>query len=417
MNRLTEADEHVAGGVRNTPRMNSSERDDEYVLLGHGFDTVQLSFQTRIPDALADVIAEAKGLATQSRKPEPVALGPGRVQGEVLRHGGGGGDAIFSTGELGEMWFFKLSQKGDKWGVTVKIRSLALLCHGLAKAMEHLWGRAKGMGLTVQGYSLGRIDYRFDVRTPITFALAENQFIRPNRTLVRPFETIARGHPRWEWNEDPDIRRLFRGTRIETLMAGKIGSGMQVVIYDKRAELLATRKLALLESYSLDPHDKSWGLYRAEVRYAGAVLKRRWNVRDFPALHANLQPMLHKALTRTRYVYHISDTAADNVENLHPLWQRVTEAISEASCEQPMQFAPERAEYLIREERERALKANVAGCLLSAAAMHTNDPTQLATVAHQIGYNALIRAIAIDPSKVERAIRREWQSVTEMDRK
>ena len=45
---------------------------DEFKLLGHGFDTIQFSFQTRIPDWLSDAVASAQMLAKESRKPEPV---------------------------------------------------------------------------------------------------------------------------------------------------------------------------------------------------------------------------------------------------------------------------------------------------------------------------------------------------------
>ena len=35
---------------------------------------------------------------------------------------------MLSTGELGEIYAFKLDQKRDEWGVMVKLRALALLC-------------------------------------------------------------------------------------------------------------------------------------------------------------------------------------------------------------------------------------------------------------------------------------------------
>ena len=89
---------------------------ERFELIGHGFDTIQLSFETRIPDALADTIAVARQKAWESRRPERVALGSKQILGEVLRHGGGGGDAIFSTGDLGEVWLFQTFPKGRRLG-------------------------------------------------------------------------------------------------------------------------------------------------------------------------------------------------------------------------------------------------------------------------------------------------------------
>ncbi len=379
-----------------------------FKLIGQGFDTVQLSFQTRIPDQLAYEITGAQQVAKQTRKPEPVSIGPGHVRGEVLRHGGGGGDAIFSTGELGQMWFLKTDQKGDKWGAMIKVRSLALLCHGFEDALSHVWEHANGMGLDVTGYSLGRIDYRFDFLTDRSFAPIDTCVLRHNRTVVRPYEVVDRQHPNWDWSDDPDVQRVLRGKRIETLMIGTIGGGMQIVIYDKRSELTITRNHVVLERYGLDLADPSWGLWRVEVRFAGDVLKRRLNVRDLRALSANLCAMLTRAITRIRYVEPGQDHLPSREKVLHPLWARVTDAIQNATCQQPSQFAPERAEYLIRKERERSLKANIAGCALGLAAMRETTAADIAAVAPNLASKAVTDALAADPMKIDRIARRNW---------
>lgn len=379
---------------------------DEFKLLGHGFDTIQLSFITQIPHALADAIAHARMIARQRHQPEAVILGPGQIRGEVLSHGGGGGDAIFSTGELGEMYFLKLDQKGDPWGVTVKIRALALLCYGFEGAMERMWDRAKGLGLSAAGYSFGRIDYRFDVQTTRSFALSEECLVTHNRSLVRPFDKFNRNHPLYEWGGDPNVQRLLRGTKIETIMVGKIGSGMQTVIYDKRAESIARRNFALVESYGLDPKSPQWGLIRAEVRYAGDVLKRRWNVRDIKALSKNIQPMIHKAMSTTRYVQPGPPEMCRRDRSRHDLWSSAVDAIPLVTCSQPSTFPPQRAEYLILEERRRSLRANIAGCSVSLAAMDSHDHIVVAELAPILASQAVKNAIVVDPGKVDRAIRR-----------
>jgi hypothetical protein len=77
--------------------------DETFELLGQGFDTVQLSFRVQIRPSLSEELRAAQLCAKETRNPEPVLLGPNAIRGEVLRHGGGGGDAIFSTGELDEI--------------------------------------------------------------------------------------------------------------------------------------------------------------------------------------------------------------------------------------------------------------------------------------------------------------------------
>lgn len=378
-------------------------------LLGHGFDTIQLTLQVRVSEALSEAIYEAQKAAKESRKPEPVTLGPGNVRADVLRHGGMGGDAMLSTGELGEICAFKLDQKRDDWGTMMKIRALALLCYGLPGALDRMWERVEGMGLRPTGYSLGRIDYRFDILTDAGFALSEPCLIRPNRTLVRPYEAVDRKHPVFEWNDDPEVRRLLRGTRIETLMVGKIGTGTQVVIYDKRAEMIVTRNFALMERYGLDPKDKSWRLWRIEVRYAGDVLKRRWNVRDFPTLARELQNMLGRALTRVRYVEAEQEHIPSPRRTVHAFWTTATDAIPLATCEQPPQFAPERAEYMLRDERKRSLDANIAGCAVARAAMDLSDPRKLRELAPNLAHRIVQDALRDGTNRAERALARTWQ--------
>jgi hypothetical protein len=193
-------------------------------------------------------------------------------------------------------------------------------------------------------------------------------------------------------------------------MVGKIGSGNQLVLYDKRAEQLATRNEVLFERYGLGSRARSSGLWRVEVRYAGDVLKRRLNTRHIPALRSNIQPMLHKALLRVRYV----ETGQEHVPTprrmLHPLWQRVCDVIPDVTCNQPPQFAPERAEALLRAERERSLKSNITGCALGLAAMRTTDSKMIHQLAPRIAHSAVSNALAANPAKADAALRRAWQT-------
>lgn len=378
-----------------------------FKLLGHGFDTVQFSLLARVPEALAEQIVSAQRIAKELRKPEPVELGPTRIAGEILPHGGNGGDAMFSTGDLGEIWSFKtVARKNDPWGVTVKIRSHALLCYGLPRSLERAWARARGMGLIADGYSLGRIDYRFDVLTPGEFAPVDSCLIRPNRARVAPYEVLKRGHPLFNDIDSAERRKVLRGTRIETLMVGKIGSGQQLVLYNKRSEQIAKRNAILFDNYELDARDKSSGLWRIEVRFAGDVLKRRWNVRTLPKLRERLQPMLHKALHRVRYVQSGQDNIPTPRRELHPIWAQVWDAIPLATCDQPAQFAPERAEAILRAERERACEASIVGSALALASGQSSDEASLRELAPRLAHRIVSHALVANPEKASAALRR-----------
>lgn len=379
----------------------------DFKLLGHGLDTVQFSLSVGVPEALSQQILSAQRVAKESHRPEPVELGAARIAGEILRHGGNGGDAMFSTGDLGEIWSFKtLARKNDPWGVTVKIRAHALLCYGLPQALERAWARARGMGTNAEGYSLGRVDYRFDVLTPAGFAPVDSCLIRPNRARVAPYDVLKRGHPLFNDIDSVECRRVLRGTTIETLMVGKIGSGQQLVLYNKRSEQIAKRDTILFEHYGLNLQDKSWGLWRIEVRFAGDVLKRRWNVRALPKLRESLHEMLSRALKRVRYVQDGQDHVPTPRRLLHPIWEQIQDAILTPACDQPAQFAPERAEAIIRAERERAREACIVGSALALAANQTTDEASLCELAPRLAQRVVSNALVANPEKASAALRR-----------
>ncbi|MBL7099974.1 MAG: hypothetical protein ISS15_20140 [Alphaproteobacteria bacterium] len=379
-----------------------------FKLLGQGFDTIQLSFQTRIPDTLAAAVKEAQALAKRNRRPEPVELGPRCVKGEVLSHGGGGGDAMFSTGEFGELYFIKTDQKGDEWGVTVKLRALTLLCLGLPEALDTMFQRVSGLGLSVRGYSLGRIDYRLDVLCPGDFKLEGERLVRPNRSRCVPYISVpfGRDHPLFHWNDDPDDRVILRGAEIATFMVGKIGTSVQSIIYDKLAECRARRNLVLLEAYGLMEASDT-GLFRVEFRWAGDTLKRHKKVRDFRTLGERLQPLLVDATRKVRYVQDLPcRTNSLAHERLHPLWEAVAGGIQDATIAQPSQFAPERAGHILLEERKRSLTANITGCSLGLAAMSEVDPQKVIALAPEIARKIVENALVKDPSQATQAVRR-----------
>jgi hypothetical protein len=162
----------------------------------------------------------------------------------------------------------------------------------------------------------------------------------------------------------------------------------------------------LFQHYGLDTHDKTWGLWRIEVRFAGDVLKRRWNVRTLPALKCNMERMLQKALKRVRYVEPGQDHIPTPRQIVHPIWRHVWEAIPNATCDQPCQFAPERAEAIIRTERSRARKASIVGSALAEAADLCADEATLRETAPHLAQSIVSNALIANPEKAKNALRR-----------
>jgi hypothetical protein len=210
--------------------------------------------------------------------------------------------AAFSTGELGELWYFKTTQEDDHWRLRLKIRAGALLAYGYRDAMERAMARLRGFGLGIEDTRMSEAHVCVDVLTDSAFRLHESQLLRPGKATVRPYEVVERGHPLEDVDMPAEVQRVLRGNRIQTLMIGSRSTGSQSIIYDKRAEATIKRNWMIFEAYSLDRRDRDWGLWRVEMRFSGALLKQRFSVRTFSDLQAKVQGMAEWGSDRVRYV-------------------------------------------------------------------------------------------------------------------
>lgn len=123
-------------------------------------------------------------------------------------------------------------------------------------------------------------------------------------------------------------------------------------------------------------------------------------------LRENLQPMLRRALNRMCYVQDGQDNVSTPRRLLHSIWEQIHAAIPNVTCDQPAQFAPERAEAIIRAERERARKASIVGSALALAAEKSTDEAGLFELAPRLAQRIVSSALVSHPEKATAALRR-----------
>ncbi len=335
-----------------------------------GFDTIILAVRCRLPDLLSLQLTDGKSRAKDKRSPEPVALGPGQCEGEILPHGVEGGyDVVFSTGELGEMVQFKTDQKGDKWPIRLKIRASSLLVNGYPGAIDQALERLNKIIQKTDEVRLTEVHVYIDVLTPSSFKLNETQIIRPGRATVQPYEIAGDDHPLVKEIPDPELRRILRGNTLKTVMIGKHGSGSPSIIYNKRDEAALRKNILFFEAYGLEVSDGSWSLWRYEIRFSGKILKHKFRVRDFSQLDQRIQEMSKWATNHIRYVAPGQDAVHPSRRRLDPFWETVQQGALLISAAQPSLLLPTIAQNILDRETADTLEKSALGLIVAREVM------------------------------------------------
>lgn len=347
-------------------------------LIRMGFDGLDISYPLTISEELADKMRSGKEVAEGGNGERGSFLHNG-VRMEVAATGARGGyayrcDSGFG-GPQGEIWFFKKpTGRADEWGVRVSCRALPLALHGLAKTRARIEDTLKRLGLDyVPGTeSIGRVDVACDVFAP-DLILDRAHFVAPASSRVQEISESL-------------VQVTGRSGRVESVTIGK-NPQRQVVVYDKRAEVIATGKRwwwpiwwDALEARGLplvDHRDrKSGSVWRVEIRAFKRHLKDKWQVTTWGHLRERLPDILHHALCDVRFVTPTNDSNRGRWPD-HPLWLLAYEAFMQDMEDLNSMVDPKVIEGLLFEDRDEMLRKQIAGCLLSRAALHGVSKRQL----------------------------------------
>lgn len=195
-----------------------------------GFDGLDVAFKAQMPLPLSLELESAKEFSAEHRQETPITFNGIRLK--VAGSGERGGYAFrCDTGPFGATWYFKKPNAKDPWGIRVSVKSLPLAVHGLGWVRNYLYETLTGLGIATSndGVSISRVDYAIDVLAP-DFTLDADCFVMHARCNRRKYveitEIIENGH----------------SGRTTSVTVGK-NPGRQVIIYDKRAECIANRKV------------------------------------------------------------------------------------------------------------------------------------------------------------------------------
>jgi len=289
--------------------------------LYHGFDGLEVAFQGCAPRAFLDMLQRAKESAQAHEKPETVSYRG--LTFEVAATGASGYSFRLDTGPDGETWFIANSEKPHGWNLRVSVKSMALALYGFRAMRETIFKRLETFRANVQAHSVGRVDFAVDVE-------AEDFRINPERIVCHWRSTCAQHrHQHKSKAQDEtgqEIEIVGQGGKVNSLTVGKM-PGRQVIIYNKRREVIDRRKVYWWKIWYPDEEVSkevtARPVWRVEVRAGKRELKERWRVSTFDDLERLLPAVLTDTLEAIRL--NADEQTDTNVtrQETHALWQLV----------------------------------------------------------------------------------------------
>jgi len=291
-------------------------------LIHAGFDSVYVALKGAFPVETIEQLKASRERAAERQETRLVRIGPAGEPMHLAPSGLSGGYAFRGdTGPLGEMLAFKANLNADDWNAFASLHASTLASLGLPAAREQLFARLDRMGFAVRAHSVNRIDYAADFDAP-GFELRLENFIAHARTKIRPHY----GAPTFDRSDPHHPSTVLRGRRVESATIGTM-PGQQIIVYDKRAEALAQRKMFWFKRWGVDPADRSAEIWRVEVRAGKKHLKDRWQLDTFADTDQAIGDVIRQALDSVRYV--APGQLDSNVTRLQldPLWRAMIDHV------------------------------------------------------------------------------------------
>lgn len=249
-------------GVVVAPPSGNTHTIPDMTILHKGFDTIALSIKAALTPEFQAYLESEQARAREDNA--PVLCEYSDVAFHLKHHGGSGYQFLLDGGLDGASWAFKRPHPKDPWGIRIVIGSRFLALYGLGRAKAHIEDTlaAWGIRFKTEDVSFARVDFCVDVFAP-AFVLQPENFVMHSGTGRRDHIT------------DTDKAANGKSSCTTSVTVGKMPN-RQVIVYDKRAEVIARSK-----SYW-------WAIWNDTLRKAGLPLLHYDTVRREP--WANIPP-------------------------------------------------------------------------------------------------------------------------------
>lgn len=328
-----------------------------------GFDGLRVNVASLISHEVRAQLHAAKELALSFKSPVPVTINEVDF---AVRHTGNRAFSVH-TGEYGAEFFLHDPEYKECIGpgVTMDFRAFFLATEGLegARAYFELAMSALEVSTHQDHMMVSRVDFAVDVLAP--------WFVPDVEAVVLPARTNKR-----EFRETDTSQRFFANTEVTGITCGHV-SNRQLVIYDKRAEVLSKRKLGWLEIWNrtqlneglptIDLSDRSQSkVWRFENRVGAKCLRRRWEIRSWDDLDAMIGDVFNESFEKMRYAEPLMDTNRSRWPD-HIIWRKLRDVVSENLSGYRSGVVPSAVKEVNRAEHMRMTDQNITGNLIARA--------------------------------------------------
>jgi hypothetical protein len=188
-----------------------------------------VAVQANLPPEAYEHFERQKDLAEKEQ--QDILTGFNGVALHIKGHGCAGYRILADGGPMGAQWAFKRPNPKDPWGIRVIFGSafLATLGLGAARAHPDIVLERLGIRTRPEDISISRLDYCVDILAPPDFVLDPVAFIMHASTNRR--DHIA----------NTDMAVSGKSGRTTSVTIGSVRA-RQVIVYDKRAEVIQTHK-------------------------------------------------------------------------------------------------------------------------------------------------------------------------------
>lgn len=339
------------------------------LLIHKGLDNLDLAYCLQLSKGVTEQFDNAKAQAAKQNN--PIAVKINDVWFNFAPTGAAGGYAYrMDTGPLGEIWCFKRPSPRDPWGVRVSVSAVRLALHGLKKTREHLEDVLRKLEMNPKpgDESIARVDFAMDFLYP-ELELDERHFIRHPRSSHSKHGAMM-----------PEVyRESGSGGRVTGLTIGK-NPGRQIIVYDKRNEVIQTGKSHWLEIWNqnrkamdlppLDITDPTKSrVWRVELRAYKKHLKDDCQIKTWSDLQRGMVDMFMAMTDDVRFQVPTADSNRSRWPN-HPLWDRVRSEINDHLMSVQSFASAESIKELMRSERDQMIQKQIDGCLISRAGLN-----------------------------------------------
>lgn len=328
-----------------------------------GFDGLRVSVDPPIFPSVREALASAKEQALELKSPIPVQINGMEF---LVRHTGNRAFSLH-TGEYGAELYLHDPKEGAIPGpsVTVDFRAFHLATQGLEGARLYFLQAMESLEVRFHPdqMRISRVDFAVDILAP--------WFVPDVDAVILPARTTKR-----EFREKDTSQRFFANTEVTGITCGHV-SNRQMVIYDKRAEVLSKKKLGWLTIWNetrardglppIDLEDRNTSrVWRFENRVGSKCLRRRWLIKSFEDLDAMVGDVFEESLTKMRYAEPQTDGNRARWPD-HELWALLRSVVENNLSDYRSGVIPSEVRDVNRSEHMRMTDQNILGNLIARA--------------------------------------------------